>query len=88
MKDSQNNPALWDVNPNDYPHNTIIDRLFNQARSKAWAVINDPSHPGYEDLMNVKAEKDGLDSRTRDTRNEILDLANPRKKFQDSPKVN
>mgnify|MGYP003149468631 CR=1 FL=1 len=81
MEANQNNPAKWDVNPNDYIHNTIIDRLFVQAKSKAWAIINNPSHPGYEDIMAVKAEEDGQDARTRDTRNEILDLANPRGKF-------
>ncbi len=49
MNSAKNNPAKWNIDPNSYPHNTIIDRIIQQARSKAWAKINDPSHPGYAD---------------------------------------
>ena len=36
MKANVNNPAAYDINPNTYPHNTLIDNVMNQARSKAW----------------------------------------------------
>jgi len=77
MQANQNNPAMWDMDPNDYPHNTIIDRLFNQARSRAWAAMNQPEHEAYNDVQLIKGEKDGKDARTRDTRQEILDLSFP-----------
>ncbi len=77
MEANQNNPANWDIDPNDYPHNTIIDRLVNQARSKAWAAMNQPGHEAYTETQAVKQEKDGKDARTRDTRQEILDLSFP-----------
>ena len=77
MNANRNNPAKWDVDPNDYPHNTLINLIMDQARSKAWAVINQPNHPGYSDVQKVKGEKDGLASRTRDTRREILELNYP-----------
>ena len=86
MKANTNNPANWDINPNTYPHNTVINNLVNQARAKAWAVINNPSHPGYPDLLQVKSEKDGLDSRTRDNREQILDLSFTDKKIDLFPK--
>ena len=41
MQANVNNPSKWDVNPNNYPHNTLIDNVMNQARAKAWAKIND-----------------------------------------------
>ena len=86
MKADTKNPANWDINPNNYPHNTLIDNIFNQARSKAWAVINNPDHPGYIKLQEAKSEKDGLSSKTRETRNEILELNNPSKQIQRFPK--
>ena len=87
MKGNINNPSMWDMNPTDYPHNTIIDRIMNQARSKAWALINQPTHPGYEELQKVKAEKDGLNARTRDERQEILNLSGLNSiNFEASPK--
>ena len=58
----------------------------NQARSKAWAKLNDPSHPGYERLMQLKSQKDGKDSKTRDNRQEILDLSFPDKSIDQFPK--
>ena len=51
----------------------------NQARSKAWAQLQQPNHPGYSAVQKLMSEKDGHTSRTRDNRNEILDLGNPRK---------
>ena len=86
MKDNTNNPAMWDVNPNEYPHNTIINRLMEQARSKAYAAMNQPNHPGYADLQEIKAEKDGLSTRTRDTRQEILELNYPTSRQTNFPK--
>ena len=86
MRANINNPANWDINPNTYPHNTVINRLINQAREKAWAAINKPNHPGYLELQQVKSEKDGLDSRTRDNREQILDLSFTDKKIDLFPK--
>ena len=88
MESNRNNPAQWDIDPNTYPHNTIIDRLINQARAKAWAVINDPNHVGYVDLQEVKSEKDGRSARTRNNRSDILDLSFPRQTSPNFPKVN
>ena len=86
MKDNTNNPAKWDVNPNDYPHNTIINLLMDQARAKAYAAMNQPTHPGYADLQEVKSKKDGLNNRTRDTRQEILELNYPTSRQTNFPK--
>jgi len=86
MKKDGQNPANWDLDPNTYPHNTLIDNVMNQARSKAWAKLNDPSHPGYEKVQQLKAEKDGKDSKTRDNRQEILDLSFPEKSVEQFPK--
>tara|TARA_B100000287_G_scaffold314424_1_gene297862 strand:- start:22 stop:294 length:273 start_codon:yes stop_codon:yes gene_type:complete len=89
MEDMQRdgkNPANWDLDPNTYPHNTLIDNVMNQARSKAWAKLNDPSHPGYSRIQQLKAEKDGKDAKTRDNRQEILDLSFPRKSVDQFPK--
>ena len=86
MKRDGKNPANWDLDPNTYPHNTLIDQVMNQARSKAWAKINDPSHPAYERVMKLKSEKDGKDSKTRDNRQEILDLSFPDRAVDQFPK--
>jgi len=86
MNANRNNPSEWDINPTTYPHNTVINNLMQQARAKAWAVINDPNHPGYSELLKVKTEKDGLSQRTRDNRQEILDLSFPQKKIDLFPK--
>ena len=86
MKADSSNPANWDLDPNTYPHNTLIDNIMNQARSKAWAKINDPSHPGYARVQKLKSEKDGKDSKTRDNRQEILDLSFPNKSIENFPK--
>ena len=87
MKANMNDPARNDINPNTgYPHNTVIDKLFNQARAKAWALINDPKHPAYQDVQKAKAEKDGHSSRTRDNRKEILELGFPQKQRDFFPK--
>ena len=51
----------------------------NQARSKAWATITRPDHPGYSAVQKLMSEKEGHTSRTRENRNEILDLGNPKK---------
>nr|BAR33382.1 hypothetical protein [uncultured Mediterranean phage uvMED] len=79
MKDNVNNPASFDINPTSYPHNTLIDNVMNQARSKAWAQLQQPNHPGYSAVQKLMSEKDGHTSRTRENRNEILDLGNPKK---------
>tara|TARA_R100000808_G_scaffold2180_1_gene9140 strand:+ start:1368 stop:6041 length:4674 start_codon:yes stop_codon:yes gene_type:complete len=86
MRENSKNPALWDVDPNDYPHNTLIDNVMDQARSKAWAKINDPSHKGYARLQTLKSEQDGKDARTRDTRSELLELNYPSKQVEQFPK--
>jgi len=86
MKKDSGNPANWDLDPNTYPHNTLIDNVMNQARSKAWAKINAPEHPGYSKVQQLKAEKDGKDSKTRDNRQEILDLSFPKKQIDQFPK--
>ena len=86
MKANVNNPASYDINPNTYPHNTLIDNVMNQARSKAWAKLKQPTHPGYADLQQLMSEKDGHTSRTRENRNEILELNYPTKKIPRFPK--
>ena len=86
MKANVNNPAAYDINPNTYPHNTLIDNVMNQARAKAWAKINQPDHPGYSTLQKLKAEKDGHTTRTRENRNEILELSFPKKEIPRFPK--
>ncbi len=84
MKANVNNPPNFDVNPNTYPHNTLIDNIMNQARSKAWAKISAPTHPAYADVQKLKSEKDGHTTRTRENRNEILELSFPRKTIENS----
>ena len=88
MRGNTNNPSMWDIEPTDYPHNTIIDRLVDQARAKAWASINNKTHEAYPLVQRLKREKDGLSSRTRDTRKEILELNYPSGTFQPFPKKN
>ena len=58
----------------------------NQARSKAWAKISAPTHPAYSDVQKLTSEKDGHTSRTRENRNEILELSFPRKTISNSSK--
>ena len=86
MNSNKNNPSEWDIDPNTYPHNTIIDRLFQQARSKAWAIINQPEHPGYLELQKVLNAKDGKTQRTRSNRSEILELSFPKKEIDLFPR--
>ena len=86
MKSNINDPAAYDINPTTYPHNTLIDNVFNQARRKAWAKINQSDHEGYSAVQKLKAEKDGHTTRTRTNRNEILELANPSKPAELFPK--
>ena len=88
MKSNVNNPTSYDINPNTYPHNTLIDNLFNQARARAWAVINQPNHPGYNDVQEVKRTKDSANARTRNNREEILNLSFPQQKIPQFPKAN
>ena len=57
MKANVNNPAAYDINPNTYPHNTLIDNVMNQARSKAWAKLNQPTHPGYAKSTEINVKK-------------------------------
>jgi len=82
MKADGSNPANWDLDPNTYPHNTLIDNVMNQARAKAWAKINQPDHPGYERVQALKSKEDGKDSKTRDNRQEILDLSFPERSIE------
>ena len=86
MKGNVHNPAKNDINPNTYPHNTNINSIMNQARQKAWAIINDPNHPAYSDLQKLKTKKDGQTTRTRENRNEILELSFPRQTIDNFPK--
>ena len=58
----------------------------NQARAKAWAKLNQPTHPGYAALEELKAEKDGLDSKTRNTRDQIINLSFPNRQVEQFPK--
>ena len=58
----------------------------DQARAKAYAAMNQPTHPGYADLQEVKSKKDGLNNRTRDTRQEILELNYPTSRQTNFPK--
>ena len=86
MKANINNPAKWDIDPTTYPHNTVINNVMDQARSKAWALINQPSHPAYDEVQELKAEQDGKTERTRENRAEILELNYPTKKQSPFPK--
>ena len=86
MQSDSRNPGQWDIDPNSYPHNTLIDNLMNQARSKAWGLIQQESHPAYRYVERLKAEKDGLTSKTRDARREILDLNYPSRQVEQFPK--
>ena len=86
MQADGKNPANWDVDPNNYPHNTLIDNIMNQARAKAYARLNQPNHPGNAALEEVKADKDGLDSKTRKTREDIINLSFPNKQVDQFPK--
>ena len=86
MQSDSQNPANWDLNPNTYPHNTLIDNIFEQARSKAWAKINQPEHPGYARVQALKSEKDGHTTKTRDNRSEILELSFPQQQIDQFPK--
>ena len=87
MKADSQNPANWDIDPNTYPHNTLINLVFTQARRKAWAVINSPTHPGYPLIEQLKSEKMLRTSKTQDNRNEILGLNNPQPRVPTFPKL-
>jgi len=86
MKADGKNAANWDLDPNTYPHNTVIDNVMNQARSKAWAKINKPDHPAFNRVQALKTEKDGKTNKTRNNRQEILDLSFPQRSIEDFPK--
>ena len=86
MQADGKNPANWDIDPNQYPHNTLIDNVMNQARAKAFARLNEPTHPGNAALEEVKADKDGLDSKTRKTREDIINLSFPNRQVEQFPK--
>ena len=86
MQANTNNPANWDIDPNDYPHNTLIDNVMDQARSKAWAMINTPSHKDYGRLYQLKFEQDGKVTKTKQARSEILELNYPSKQIERFPK--
>jgi len=40
----------------------------------------------YSDLTKLKSEKDGVDTKTRNTRDQILDLSFPQKQVEQFPK--
>ena len=86
MNRNKNIPTKWDVNPNDYPHNTIINNLIKQARDKAWAQLKQPTHPAYLELQELMSERDGLSRRTRETREEIFEINYPSNKSKTFPK--
>ena len=88
MKANTNNPTTYDINPESYPHNTLIDNIMNQARAKAWAKINQKNHPAYAHVQKLKSEKDGKDSKTRDNRQDILNLSFPQQSIPKFPKAN
>ena len=54
LEANRNNPAAFDVDPNQYPHNTVLNRLMDQARHKAWAKINEPTNPAYNAVQELK----------------------------------
>ena len=85
QRDSQN-PSNWDLDPNTYPHNTLIDNLMNQARAKAWAKMQRPDHPAYRYVKRLKTEKDGLTSRQRENRQQILEFNYPSRQVEQFPK--
>ena len=58
----------------------------NQARAKAWAKMQQPGHPAYQHVTRLKAEKDGKTARTRDNRQEILELNYPSRQVDQFPK--
>ena len=86
MKANVNNPASYDINPNTYPHNTLIDNVMNQARAKAWAKLNKPDHPGYSAVQELKAEKDGQQLVQEKIEMKYLELSFPRKEIPRFPK--
>ena len=77
MNKNRHNSAVYDVDQREYPHNTVLNRLMDQAREKAWAKLNEPTHSAYSIVQSLKAEKDGHTVKTREVRNNILELANP-----------
>ena len=86
MQADGKNPANWDLDPNQYPHNTLIDNLMNQARAKAWAKLNQEDHPGFQNVQRLKTEKDGLSDRQRKSRQEILEFNYPSRQVEQFPK--
>jgi len=77
MKKNVHDSEKMFVDPKDYPHNDAIKEVFDQARSYAWTEMNKPSHPIYPEIQRILAEKDGHNSITRETRNNILKLGFP-----------
>ena len=59
MNKNRHNSTVYDVNQREYPHNTILNRLMDQARHKAWAKINEPTNPAYNAVQELKMDKDG-----------------------------
>ena len=86
MEANRNNPAVYDVDPNQYPHNTVLNKLIDQARHKAWAKLNEPTHSAYNAVQELKMEKDGHTQKTRQTRHEIFELNYPSQKHSTFPK--
>jgi len=76
MNRDKNDATQAILNPStDYNHNILIDNVFKDARSKAWASIQD--HPVIKRLM---AEQDALKTRREKSRVEtspLYKLGNP-----------
>ena len=76
MKSDSRNPSRWNMNPStDYNHNILIDRVFQDARAKAWAAIKE--EPIIKQLI---AEEDQLrlqKDRTRRDTSPLLELNQP-----------
>jgi len=76
MKEDSQNPSKATNNPNtSYYHNTQINYLFRQARSRAWRSIKN-----NEEVIQLMAEQDARARQERLTRsqtNPILQLNNP-----------
>ena len=76
MKRDVNNPLLSQLSPStDYNHNILIDNVFKDARSKAWAAIQD--HPVIQELI---AEQDALKTQREKSRRDtspLYKLGNP-----------
>jgi len=77
MKGNVHDSERMFVDPKDYPHNDAIKNVFDQARSYAWTQMNKSTHPMYPEIQRIIGEKDGQNTITRETREDILELGFP-----------